>query len=79
MRSSAAPTCTPSRSGVATFVHDDEESCLDDVRYLLSLLPSNNREPPPAFEPADDPATGAATTAGSGAGRPSRRPTTCAT
>ncbi|MGW8066622.1 acyl-CoA carboxylase subunit beta [Streptomyces ziwulingensis] len=42
-------------SGVASFVHDDEESCLAEVRYLLSLLPSNNRElPPPA--PADDPA-----------------------
>ncbi|MFJ8187159.1 acyl-CoA carboxylase subunit beta [Streptomyces sp. NPDC096105] len=41
-------------SGVASFVHDDEESCLAEVRYLLSLLPSNNRElPPPA--PTDDP------------------------
>jgi acetyl-CoA carboxylase carboxyltransferase component len=36
------------RSGVATFVHDDEESCLEAVRYLLSLLPSNNLETPPA-------------------------------
>ena len=35
-------------SGVATFVHDDEESCLHDVRYLLSMLPSNNLDPPPA-------------------------------
>ncbi|WP_336053782.1 acyl-CoA carboxylase subunit beta [Streptomyces sp. CA2R101] len=34
-------------SGVASFVHDAEESCLEDVRYLLSLLPSNNRELPP--------------------------------
>ncbi|MEU7608243.1 acyl-CoA carboxylase subunit beta [Micromonospora sp. NPDC049204] len=34
-------------SGVAHFVHDDEESCLADVRYLLSLLPANNRELPP--------------------------------
>lgn len=34
-------------SGVAHFVYDDEESCLSDVRYLLSLLPSNNRELPP--------------------------------
>ncbi|MGQ0842198.1 acyl-CoA carboxylase subunit beta [Actinokineospora sp.] len=40
-----------SRSGVASFVHDDEESCLQDVRYLLSLLPSNNLEPPPAGPP----------------------------
>jgi acetyl-CoA carboxylase carboxyltransferase component len=35
------------RTGVATFVHDDEESCLEDVRYLLSFLPSNYLEPTP--------------------------------
>jgi acetyl-CoA carboxylase carboxyltransferase component len=35
------------RSGVATFVRDDEETCLRDVRYLISMLPSNNLEPPP--------------------------------
>src|SRR3954471_21129051 len=35
-------------SGVAAFVYDDERSCLADVRYLLSLLPQNNREVPPA-------------------------------
>jgi acetyl-CoA carboxylase carboxyltransferase component len=38
-----------SRSGVATFVHDDEEGCFADVRYLVSLLPSNNLEPAPSF------------------------------
>ncbi|WP_158851444.1 acyl-CoA carboxylase subunit beta [Saccharothrix deserti] len=38
-------------SGVASFVHDDEESCLEDVRYLVSLLPGNNLESPPALEP----------------------------
>ncbi|QMU79929.1 acyl-CoA carboxylase subunit beta [Streptacidiphilus sp. PB12-B1b] len=42
-------------SGVAHAAYDDEESCLADVRYLLSLLPANNRELPPAEEP-DDPA-----------------------
>src|SRR3954447_1094773 len=41
-------------SGVAHFVYDDEQTCLSDVRYLLSLLPSNNREAPPAH-PCDDP------------------------
>ena len=35
------------RSGVATFVSPDEKSCLDEVRYLLSFLPSNNLELPP--------------------------------
>jgi acetyl-CoA carboxylase carboxyltransferase component len=40
-------------SGVATFVYDDEASCLADVRHLLSLLPSNNQELPPAAPTAD--------------------------
>jgi len=38
------------RSGVATFVAPDEKACLDEVRYLLSFLPSNNLETPPDFE-----------------------------
>ncbi|MET9778703.1 acyl-CoA carboxylase subunit beta [Streptomyces sp. NPDC006367] len=41
-------------SGVAGFAYDDEETCLEDVRFLLSLLPQNNRERPPA-EPVGDP------------------------
>lgn len=44
-----------SKSGVATFVSPDEKSCLEDVRYLLSFLPSNNLEAPPWFAPGDDP------------------------
>ena len=43
------------KSGVATFVADDETSVLDDVKYLLSYLPSNNLEEPPWFAPTDDP------------------------
>ncbi|MEW2418677.1 carboxyl transferase domain-containing protein, partial [Streptomyces sp. NPDC046866] len=35
--------------------YDDEQSCLEDVRHLLSLLPSNNRELAPAGD-QDDPA-----------------------
>jgi acetyl-CoA carboxylase carboxyltransferase component len=42
-----------SKSGVATFVTEDEDQCLDQVRYLLSFLPSNNLEDPPYFEPTD--------------------------
>jgi acetyl-CoA carboxylase carboxyltransferase component len=42
-------------SGVAHFAYDDEESCLAEVRYLLSLLPANNRETPPAVR-SEDPA-----------------------
>ena len=43
------------RSGVATFVADDEQSCIEQVRYLLSFLPANNLEDAPYFEPDDDP------------------------
>ncbi|MEU1280340.1 acyl-CoA carboxylase subunit beta [Streptomyces sp. NPDC005805] len=42
-------------SGVCHFAYDDEETCLEDVRYLISLLPSNNRELPPAAPTADPP------------------------
>jgi acetyl-CoA carboxylase carboxyltransferase component len=42
------------RSGVAAFVAADEKACLDDVRYLLSFLPSNNLEEPPRVFSTDD-------------------------
>src|ERR671925_1001873 len=44
-----------SKSGVAHFAAEDEESCLEDVRYLMSFLPLNNLELPPRVEPFDDP------------------------
>ena len=40
-------------SGVCHFAYDDEETCIAEVRYLLSLLPQNNRENPPRVEPTD--------------------------
>ncbi|MFJ5779678.1 acyl-CoA carboxylase subunit beta, partial [Streptomyces sp. NPDC093094] len=43
-------------SGVCHFAYDDEETCIAEVRYLLSLLPQNNREAPPrvvASDPGD--------------------------
>jgi acetyl-CoA carboxylase carboxyltransferase component len=43
------------KSGVATFVSADEKSCLDDVRFLLGFLPSNNLEEPPIEDLGDDP------------------------
>jgi acetyl-CoA carboxylase carboxyltransferase component len=43
------------KSGVATFVSPDEQSCLDDVKYLFSFLPSNNLEMPPELPVDDDP------------------------
>ncbi|NBE49915.1 acyl-CoA carboxylase subunit beta [Streptomyces boluensis] len=42
-------------SGVAHFAYDDEETCIAEVRYLLSMLPQNNRELAPAAM-SDDPA-----------------------
>ena len=44
-----------SKSGVATFVCNDEHSCLQDVRYLLSFLPQNNLGQAPATDSTDDP------------------------
>ncbi|MFB0633576.1 carboxyl transferase domain-containing protein, partial [Streptomyces sp. AB3(2024)] len=41
-------------SGVAHFAYDDEETCISEVRYLITMLPSNNRENPPVHE-TDDP------------------------
>ena len=43
------------RSGIASFVADDEQDCLAQVRYLLSFLPANNLEDPPGYTPTDDP------------------------
>ncbi len=42
-------------SGVAHFAHDSEIECLAGVRRLLSFLPGNNIDSPPAH-PTDDPA-----------------------
>jgi propionyl-CoA carboxylase beta chain len=45
-----------SKSGVAHFTAADEESVLEDARYLLSYLPQNNLDPPqhfPSVDPSD--------------------------
>jgi acetyl-CoA carboxylase carboxyltransferase component len=42
------------KSGVATFVSPDEKQCLEDVRYLLGFLPSNNMEEPHYLDLGDD-------------------------
>ncbi len=39
------------QSGVAHFVYDDDTACLMGVRQLLSYLPENYLEKPPAAEP----------------------------
>ncbi len=42
-------------SGVAHFAGDDEDQVLELIRQLLSYLPANNTETPPAIAPTDDP------------------------
>ena len=44
-----------SRSGLASFIAEDEKECLRTVRYLLSFLPSNNMDDPPSYASTDDP------------------------
>ena len=43
------------KSGVCQFACEDEESCLDEVRHLLSFIPQNNLDGAPYEVPADDP------------------------
>jgi propionyl-CoA carboxylase beta chain len=44
------------KSGVAHFTYDNEEATLKAVRELISYLPLNNADDPPAIPSSDDPA-----------------------
>jgi acetyl-CoA carboxylase carboxyltransferase component len=44
-----------SKSGVCHFTSADDASCIEDVRYLLGFLPSNNLDEPPSMAAGDDP------------------------
>ena len=44
-----------SRSGVAHFAAENDEDCIEQIRYLLSFLPSNNMEETPRVDTGDDP------------------------
>ncbi len=44
-----------SKSGVATFTGESEEDVLDQVKLLLTYLPSNNLDVAPEVESSDDP------------------------
>jgi propionyl-CoA carboxylase beta subunit len=44
-----------SRSGVCHFTSAGDAACLEDVRYLLSYLPSNNLEEAPVLATEDEP------------------------
>ncbi|MGN8216594.1 acyl-CoA carboxylase subunit beta [Halococcus salifodinae] len=48
-------TTHATESGVAHRTCKSEEDALDDIKRLLSYLPQNNVEDPPAVEPWDDP------------------------
>src|SRR5437764_542784 len=48
-------TTHATRSGIAGFIADDEQHCLQMVRYLMSFLPQNNMEDPPTFATSDPP------------------------
>jgi len=41
-------------SGVAHFISSDDKACIEDIKRLLSFLPSNNLETAPIFETDDD-------------------------
>ncbi len=43
------------KSGVAHFLTDSDEVCLNEIRALFDYLPLNNMEDPPRIEPSDDP------------------------
>jgi propionyl-CoA carboxylase beta chain len=43
------------KSGVAHFIADDDEDCIDLIKNLLSYLPQNNMEDPPFMPTQDDP------------------------
>ncbi|UCF05541.1 MAG: acyl-CoA carboxylase subunit beta [bacterium] len=43
------------KSGVAHFMADDDEDCINTIKELLSYLPQNNLEDPPFVTPTDDP------------------------
>mgnify|MGYP006278243407 CR=1 FL=1 len=44
-----------SKSGVAHFIAEDDEDCIEKIKVLLSFIPQNNLEDPPYVSPSDDP------------------------
>lgn len=44
-----------SRSGVVHFVTQDDRDCIEQIRFVLSFLPSHSMESPPRYQPTDDP------------------------
>ena len=67
------------KSGVAHFAAENEEECLEDVRYLMSFLPLNNLEKPPRVRARRRPGPHGPRARHDRPGRTRRSPTTCAT
>ena len=44
-----------SKSGVAHFACEDDADCVNQIKRLLSFIPSNNMQEPPIVETGDDP------------------------
>ena len=59
-----------SKSGVAHFVLESEEECMETIRHLLSFLPQNNLDDPPMGDQEDDPDRDGRRPARGRAGRP---------
>ncbi len=47
------------KSGVTHFACNDDKQAIEEIKRLLSYLPSNNEEKPPAIAPVDTPANAA--------------------
>jgi propionyl-CoA carboxylase beta chain len=43
------------KSGVAHFAAPDDQTCLEQIREMMSFLPQNNMEDPPRLDSDDDP------------------------
>jgi methylmalonyl-CoA decarboxylase subunit alpha len=43
------------KSGVASFISENEKECFETIKLLLSYLPQNNMENPPVISTNDDP------------------------
>jgi propionyl-CoA carboxylase beta chain len=48
-------TVHATKSGVAHFACEDEQDCLENIRQMMTFLPSNNMEDAPVVDTGDDP------------------------
>ena len=55
MEKLGGPPVHTQTSGVAHFLAGSEKECMEMIQELLSYLPANNRQKPPAVDTGDDP------------------------